>query len=937
MTAVLALALTSCHDDPGPVAPAVRGLFTTPTGLVTSNPPQILVGAGDIASCANDNDEATAQLLDNIAGTVMAIGDNAYDNGSAKDYKNCYDPTWGRHKARTQPAAGNHEYNSSGATPYFNYYGAAAGTPGQGWYSYDLGAWHIIVLNSNISTGAGSAQDIWLKADLAAHSNLCTLAYFHHPLYSSTGGSGSGGITYSGVRQFWDDLYPGGVDVVLGGHRHFYERMAPMTPSGSRDDASGIREIIAGTGGMSGGDQTNVFPLSEARNGNTFGVLKLYLYDDSYAWKFVPVAGRTFTDSGSTACHGAPGSGDAGSVSPANSTISASPSAITAAGGSSTITVTVKDGSGNPVSGATVALAATGSGNTLIQPTSTTNSNGVATGSLSSSVAEVKTISATANGVAVTQTAAVTVTAGSVSASQSSVTAAPATIAVGGGASTITVTVKDSSGNPVSGATVVLATTGSGNTLVQPTGTTSAGGVATGSLSSTVAETKSISATANGVALAQSATVTVTNGAVSASLSTVTASPATLTASSGSATITVTVKDGSGNPVSGATVILAATGSGNTLTQPAGTTNSSGVATGTLSSWAAEIKTVSAIASGVAITQTAPVTVTAGAASASQSTVTASPTSFTASSGASTITVTVKDGSGNPVNGATVVLAATGSGNTLMQPSGTTNSSGVTTGTLTSSVAETKTVSATADGVGITQSASVTVTAAGGGGGGGGGTISHTLLTSGHDPANQQVYTTASIAPAPNSLVTIAVLTHQASAAAPSPTLSGGGMTSWDVVASVAYNGSTPLDRLTIYRAMSSAPGSGPITINSSVTVSNCQWIVSQWSGVDGSGTNGSGAIVQAVGASGTAVTSLTAALAAFASARDVAYGAFGVASATAVVTAGSGFTTIDQQPSGESTVGDLLAEWALNQPSVTATWTSKNAGALGLEIKAAP
>jgi hypothetical protein len=214
--------------------------------------------------------------------------------------------------------------------------------------------------------------------------------------------------------------------------------------------------------------------------------------------------------------------------------------------------------------------------------------------------------------------------------------------------------------------------------------------------------------------------------------------------------------------------------------------------------------------------------------------------------------------------------------------------------------------------------------------------ITHTLLTSGHDPTNTSTFTTASIAPAANTLVTVAVLTHQASAAAPDPTLTGAGMT-WQVVASVAYDGATPLDRLTIFRAMSATPGSGPITIKTTVTVSNCQWIVSQWSGVNQSGTNGSGAIVQTQSATGAAVTTLTPTLAAFANGTDVAYGVFGVANATAVITAGSGFTTIDQQPSGESSVGDLFAERAVNIPAVTASWPAKNAGALAVEIKAGP
>jgi hypothetical protein len=281
------------------------------------------------------------------------------------------------------------------------------------------------------------------------------------------------------------------------------------------------------------------------------------------------------------------------------------------------------------------------------------------------------------------------------------------------------------------------------------------------------------------------------------------------------------------------------------------------------------------------------------------------------------------------VSGASVELAASGTGNTLTHP-GPTNALGVTSGTLSSTDAETKTVSARANDVDILQAATVTVTAQGPPA-----TIAHTLLTSGHDVVNLRTYITGSISPAPNALVTVAVLTHQSSAAAPSPTLSGGGMARWDVVASVTYNGATPLDRLTIYRAMSAAPGSGPITIMSSVTVSNCQWIVSQWTGVDLSGTNGSGAIAQTASASGAAVTTLTAALGDFAGATGVAYGAFGVANNTAVIVPGVGFATIDQQPSGESSVGDLFAEWAVLMPGVTATWPSRNAGALGLEIRA--
>src|SRR6266511_940320 len=581
------LLLATCTEAHGPRFPTKT--WITPTGQVTASPPELLVGAGDIGSCVTTGDDATALLLDNIPGTVFTAGDDAYESGTDAEFANCYEPNWGRHKARTRPSPGNHEYNTVDAAGYFNYFGAAAGEVGKGYYSYDLGDWHVIVLNSsggfagtNISMDKGSAQELWLAADLAAHPKLCTLAYFHYPLYSSTGGTGTGGVTISEVRPLWDDLYAAGVDLIVNGHRHLYERQAPQRPDRTADPAYGIRLIIAGTGGNGHTGSDNVSPNSEVRNSDTYGVVKLWLYPDSYAWKFVPIAGQTFTDSGSTACHGAPGSGPV--VSPSLSAVAAAPTSLTAGSGNSTITVTVKDASGNPISGATVVLAATGSGNTLTQASGPTNASGVAAGTLSSTVAEAKTVSATANGTAITQTATVTVTPGGVSAAQSTVSASPTSITAGTGTATVTVTVKDAGGNPIGGATVVLAATGSGNTLTQPGGTTNASGVATGTLSSTVAGTKTVSATANGTAITQTASVTVNPGPVSASQSTVVASPSSITAGSGSSTITVTAKDANGNPISGATVVLSATGSGNTLTQPSGPTNASGVATGTLSS-----------------------------------------------------------------------------------------------------------------------------------------------------------------------------------------------------------------------------------------------------------------------------------------------------------------------------------------------------------------
>ncbi|HKE90007.1 MAG TPA: Ig-like domain-containing protein, partial [Gemmatimonadales bacterium] len=417
-------------------------------------------------------------------------------------------------------------------------------------------------------------------------------------------------------------------------------------------------------------------------------------------------------------------------------------------------------------------------------------------------------------------------------------------------------------------------------------------------------------------------------GGVSASLSTVTAAPSQIQAGGATATITVTARDANSLPVSGATVLLAATGTGNTLTQPVGPTDGNGQATATLASTVAEAKTISAKINGTSVTQTATITVTPGPVSASQSTVSASPISIAPGGATSTITVTAKDANGNPISGATVVLTQTGSMSVLGQPAGTTNSSGVTTGTLTSTMAEVTTISATIGGTAVAQTATVTVgsqTSA---------DITHTLLTSGNNAANAKVYTTASISPAPNALITVAVLTRR-SGGGLTPTVTGGGMAAWDLVASVDFDTQgSPTKRLIIFRALSGSPGTGPLTIKFAGSVSNCQWIVSQWGGVETSGTNGSGAIVQSATARSDAATSLSVPLATFASANDVAYSVVGVAKNGPIVTPGTGFTELAEVSSGETSA--LEAEWAVNQPTAGASWsTLTKAGTLAVEIKA--
>ena len=258
----------------------------------------VLVAAGDIADCLSPGDEATAALLDGIGGTVAVLGDNAYENGSEQEYRDCYHPSWGRHKARTRPTPGNHEYQTPGAAGYFGYFGLAAGLPAEGWYSYDLGAWHVVSLNSELPVAAGSLQELWLRADLAAHPARCTLAYWHRPRFSSSRHGNN-----AAMQPLWQALYDAGADVVLVGHDHVYERFAPQGPTGAADPARGIRQFTVGTGG-----RNDLYPFntpvanSEVRYNLTFGVIKLTLEEDGYTWEFIPTSG-TFRDSGRGTCH----------------------------------------------------------------------------------------------------------------------------------------------------------------------------------------------------------------------------------------------------------------------------------------------------------------------------------------------------------------------------------------------------------------------------------------------------------------------------------------------------------------------------------------------------------------------------------------------------------------------------------------------------------
>jgi Calcineurin-like phosphoesterase len=309
---------SSAQETEPALSPATRAPTREPTPAPTPDPTPvpdpILVGAGDATSCTQDNDDVTAELLDAVVASttgevvVFTAGDNVYEYGTIDEYQQCYDPTWGRHKERTRPVPGNHEYGTGNAEGYFTYFGAVAGDPAQGYYSYDVGSWHVIVLNTSdhcksILCSTGSPQETWLRADLAAHPAVCTLVIWHDPLFSSGRTHGSLGH----VQPFWETLYRYGADVVVNGHEHNYERFAPQTPDGAADPDYGIREIVAGTGGESHYREGDVLTAnSEAADDNTYGVLKLTLRESGYDWEFIPEPRGTFRDSGSGECHGPP-------------------------------------------------------------------------------------------------------------------------------------------------------------------------------------------------------------------------------------------------------------------------------------------------------------------------------------------------------------------------------------------------------------------------------------------------------------------------------------------------------------------------------------------------------------------------------------------------------------------------------------------------------
>ena len=276
---------------------------SVPSPSQSASPGQaaVLVGAGDIGDCDTREDSMTAALLDDIEGTVFTAGDNAYENGTAKQFATCYDDAWGRHKARTRPVPGNHDWRTADLAGYFGYFGdVARGRDGRSWYSFDLGSWHVIMLDSECAKNGGceadSAQGRWLASDLATSGGRCSVAIWHIPRFSS----GEHGNDRS-VAPFWSLLYDAGVDVIVNGHDHDYERFAPQDPDGAEDRDRGMREFVVGTGGTPLRAFNDPVANSELR-AVTHGVFKLTLRDGSYDWEFIPVRGE-FRDAGTAFCH----------------------------------------------------------------------------------------------------------------------------------------------------------------------------------------------------------------------------------------------------------------------------------------------------------------------------------------------------------------------------------------------------------------------------------------------------------------------------------------------------------------------------------------------------------------------------------------------------------------------------------------------------------
>lgn len=296
MILLIGIAIVWQVSRPAPLPPYVPGTpIPEPVGA------EVIIAAGDIATCDTNHDEGTARVVEGIEGTVLALGDNAYETGSPTEYRDCYGPTWGRFKDRTRPVPGNHEYETPEAAGYFGYFGAAVGTAAQPWYAYDLGAWRLYALDSECSVDDrcdAAAELAWIQSDLASNPRQCVLAYWHQPRFSS----GRHGDNVE-MQSLWAELATAGADVVLQGHDHLYERFAPIDGLGDIAPATGIRSWVLGTGGGEVYEFHDIRAGSEVRDAGAFGVLVMTLRADSYDWRFASSEEGSFFDSGTGQCH----------------------------------------------------------------------------------------------------------------------------------------------------------------------------------------------------------------------------------------------------------------------------------------------------------------------------------------------------------------------------------------------------------------------------------------------------------------------------------------------------------------------------------------------------------------------------------------------------------------------------------------------------------
>ncbi|MGE5803537.1 MAG: Ig-like domain-containing protein [Gemmatimonadota bacterium] len=679
----MALALTAlaaCRDASSPARAGSLGL-DRPAASVSADPGVVFIGAGDIAECTSERDELSAQILDTIPGTVFTLGDNAYESGTAAEYADCYAPTWGRHKDRTWPTSGNHEYRTAEGAPYYEYFGARAGTPGQGYYSYDLGDWHIVSLNSNIDMSEGSDQERWLRSDLVGRADQCVLAYWHDPRFSS-GLHGNRPAT----TPLWRALYDAGAEIVLSGHDHDYERFAPQTPDGSRDNERGIREFVVGTGGTSLRPMSQLVSNSEARNNKAQGVLKLTLYAGSYEWEFIPIAGDSYHDAGSGTCHGVanpepPATGTI-DVRVASSTDDAEESASGDMSLHSKDLELVNDGSDQTVGlrfvGVTIPRGAAIT-NAYVQFQAIERNTGP----------DAVTIAAQATDFA----KPFNYTSGNISSRPRSAAAVawtpPAWSTIGAAGPdertpNLAAVLQEIVNRPgwMSGSALALIITGTGRRVAESYDGSPAAPLLHVEFQSPDAGRSSVTSNTDSVPADGRTT----------------------------AVITVTLRDRGDAPVVGRSVTLSENGK-SVISAPSGSSDANGQVTFTVTNTTAETVTYTAtdLLTGLTISQTAEVTFIPTV-DADRSTVTSNLGTVTAdgASGA-TITVTLLDRRGAPVVGHGVSLAQTGSSG-ISAPSGLSNANGQVMFTVTSTTPETVTYTATdlTAGVAITQTVQLT-------------------------------------------------------------------------------------------------------------------------------------------------------------------------------------------------------------------------------------